>query len=211
MSREAKYPDELTRQRYLEENFNKERDTRLRWYFNTLKPKPTDCEAQKSKLYEVKLRKLQASCPKPSDELIQLKAARDPLTNKTIDEDRLPKLQNTNTSKETPANNTFDENRSVNLPPLALRDMNQVDRKTLSKIYDGSSREGKGRYSYLKVRSELNPENKYNFPVVSSWEYGWRLGDVIKVEDMKNPEFGRSRIVADTFYRSNLTGLTHQV
>jgi len=89
--------------------------------------------------------------------------------------------------------------------------MNQVEPETLDKIYQGSSREGKGRYSYLKARHELNPEMKYKYPMVSSWEYGWRLGDVIKVSEIKNPPFGRSRIVADTFYRSNLTGLSHQI
>jgi len=212
MSRDVKYPDELTRQRYLEENFNKERDTRLRWYFTTLKPRQAECEGQKSKQYEVKLRKLQASCPKPTEELMQLRNSQK-TQNSSADKNeiKLPKIQNKAEADTTTSLPVLQENVSLTLPPVPLRDMNQVDWETRGKIYDGSSREGKGRCSYLKARCELNPEEKYNFPVLSSWEYGWRLGEVVKVEEMKNPEFGRSRIVADTFYRSNFTGLSHKI
>jgi len=214
MAREFKYADDLSRQRYLVESYNKERDTRLRWYFNTYKTQQGDIQANKQ--YEVMLRKLQAACPKPTEELRQLKLKKESQRNLGEHEDedshrersvKLPMI--TEGTVTDPCERT--ERRSPRtLPPLA-RDMKPVDDVTLGRIYEGSSREGKGRYGYLKTRNSLRPEVKYQFPIVSSWEYGWRLEDVIKVEEMKNPEFGRSRIVADTFYRNNLDGLSRKM
>lgn len=34
-----------------------------------------------------------------------------------------------------------------------------------------------GREYYLKVRSKMDPEEKYYFDTCTSWEYGWRMGD----------------------------------
>ena len=216
MPREPNYPDELTKQRYLEESFNKERDTRLRWYFNVAKPSQADGELATSRQHEVLLRRLQAACPKPTEELLRLRTEkqqeRDDEKQKMSARDEgvvLPPIAES-TAGSTTANRSG-RTDDVTLPPIGSGGMKPVDRQTLRKIYDGSSREGKGRYSYLKTRHEVRPENKYIYPLVSSWEYGWRLDDVIKVEEMRNPEFGRSRIVADTFYRSHLDGLSHRI
>nr|KAI8727280.1 protein ATP6V1FNB [Biomphalaria glabrata] len=70
-------------------------------------------------------------------------------------------------------------------------------------LYDGFTKEGKGRYIYLRQRYHTTPEEKFAFPTCSSWEYGWRLGEVIKKEDIKKPKFGRTKIVEDTFYTRN--------
>lgn len=72
---------------------------------------------------------------------------------------------------------------------------------TNSLLYDGFTKEGKGRYQYLHARTYKKPEQKYDYPLTSSWEYGWRLGDVVK--EFRAPQFGRSRIVRDTFFRRN--------
>jgi len=205
MAREFKYADDLSRQRYLVESYNKERDTRLRWYFNTYKAKQADTQANKQ--YEVMLRKLQAACPKPTEELRQLKMKKESQRNlEEFDGNHTVKLPMiTDSSGSDPCERS--ERDSLTSRPLLSRDMKPVDETTLARIYEGSSREGKGRYGYLRTRHSLRPELKYEYPIVSSWEYGWRLDDVIRVDDMKNPEFGRSRIVADTFYRNNLDGL----
>lgn len=36
--------------------------------------------------------------------------------------------------------------------------------------------QGKGRTLYLHRRGHIKPEEKFNFPLLSSWDYGWRLG-----------------------------------
>lgn len=89
----------------------------------------------------------------------------------------------------------------VALPPIAspaVSDMIEPDVTTRQKIYSQG-----GRSDYLRTRHRRRPESRYAFPVVSSWEYGWRLGDVIPTDAMHNPAHGRCRIISDTFYRSN--------
>lgn len=79
-------------------------------------------------------------------------------------------------------------------------EMKKASSGTLTKLYDGISREGKGRLAYLKERHEINPEGKYSFPVLSSWQYGWLLGPNA---DLQKPKHARSRKIADTFYTRN--------
>nr|XP_020655561.1 uncharacterized protein LOC110082410 [Pogona vitticeps] len=73
--------------------------------------------------------------------------------------------------------------------------------ETTQLLYQGFSHEGEGRRHYLKERTMKSPEEKFCYPVLSSWEYGWRLGDVLK--DIGTPIHGKSRIVKDTFYFKN--------
>jgi len=68
-------------------------------------------------------------------------------------------------------------------------------------LFHGFTKEGKGRYQYLRARMLKRPEDKYMHPITSSWEYGWKLNDV--VTEFRAPQFGRSRIVRDTFLRRN--------
>ncbi|XP_061474311.1 protein SPMIP1 [Rhineura floridana] len=82
-----------------------------------------------------------------------------------------------------------------------LSEMRVPTPQTTQLLYQGFSREGKGRHLYLKERKMKSPEEKFCYPVLSSWEYGWRLGDIVK--DIKTPIHGKSRIVKDTFYFKN--------
>ncbi|XP_075688499.1 protein SPMIP1 [Rhinoderma darwinii] len=93
------------------------------------------------------------------------------------------------------------ENDHDQLDILNLAEMRPVTPHTSRVLYDGFSKEGKGRSLYLKVRKQSGPEEKYPHPILSSWDYGWRLGDV--VNEFKSPIHGRSRIVKDTFYSRN--------
>ncbi|XP_077983237.1 protein SPMIP1-like [Glandiceps talaboti] len=86
-------------------------------------------------------------------------------------------------------------------PDALLVEMRPVSTSTKAQLYKGFSKLGEGRYAYLQQRKLKKPEEKYEFPITSSWEYGWRLDDV--VTEMRAPAFGRSRIVKESFYRTN--------
>ena len=72
--------------------------------------------------------------------------------------------------------------------------------KTKDKLYDGFTKEEKGRYQYLKERKNVIPEQKYSFPILSSWEYGWKLDEQFKLQ---RPKHARTRMIQDSFYTRN--------
>lgn len=84
-----------------------------------------------------------------------------------------------------------------------LIEMRPVSSKTRNLLYKGFSALGEGRYAYLQARKERKPEQKYEFPITSGWEYGWKITDAMKSSSTKPAEFGRTRIVKDSFYRNN--------
>ncbi|CAD5113498.1 unnamed protein product [Dimorphilus gyrociliatus] len=67
-------------------------------------------------------------------------------------------------------------------------------------LYEGFSKEGKGRASYLKERKLQIPEKKYEFPVTSSWNYGWKLDECFA---LKRPTHARSSMIRDNFFTRN--------
>ncbi|XP_023655350.1 protein SPMIP1 [Paramormyrops kingsleyae] len=79
--------------------------------------------------------------------------------------------------------------------------MRPVTPKTRETLYDGISTEGKGRALYMRQRLGKGPEEKFDHPQLSSWEYGWKLGDY--GIDYRSPVSGRSGIVRSTFYARN--------
>jgi hypothetical protein len=66
-------------------------------------------------------------------------------------------------------------------------------------LFDGVSKEGKGRNAYLNARRSHSPQQKSNRPLTSSQEVGW-LCDKHRSEVSQH---GRRAIVADTFYRAH--------
>lgn len=56
--------------------------------------------------------------------------------------------------------------------------MRPVSPQTRETLYHGLSKEGKGRSQYLTRRMQKMPEERFECPLLSSWEYGWRLGNV---------------------------------
>lgn len=172
------YPANTQIQKFLEESYNKERDVRLAWHAK-LGPK----ESGKSKQFEVFRRKIENES-KPAEGLLSRvpKDVVEPRYNKKI-----TRVDDTLAGRSDSAQ-------------AGSTEMRPVTPNTKSKLYDGFTKEGKGRYQYLSDRNSKNPEEKFSFPLLSSWEYGWRLGDVIKKDDIKKPVNGRTRIVADTFY-----------
>ncbi|XP_043833543.1 protein ATP6V1FNB-like [Dromiciops gliroides] len=87
-----------------------------------------------------------------------------------------------------------------------LPDMRPATPKTGQLLYQGISREGKGRHLYLQARWQQKPEDKFRYPLLSSWDYGWCIGDAMK--EAKAPVHARSRLIRDTFYFRN--GVFHQ-
>ncbi|KAK3103367.1 hypothetical protein FSP39_018767 [Pinctada imbricata] len=173
------YPANTQIQKFLEESYNKERDTRLQWFY---KLKDSNSQVATSKQSEVARRKIQ-NAPKPAEDLF-----------KKLPAEYNPPQYN---KKKSDFNAVMDTGRKLQ---QLVAEMRPASAGTKEKLYDGFTKEGKGRYQYLQCRNRTSPEEKFEFPLLSSWEYGWRLGDVIKKEDIKKPSYGRTRIVADTFY-----------
>lgn len=75
--------------------------------------------------------------------------------------------------------------------------MKPVDSAVKKLIYTGDNKDG--RINYLRERVKLLPDDRYYFPEVSSFEYGWKTWNHAK--NMKKTGFGRQQIVKDSFYR----------
>ena len=81
---------------------------------------------------------------------------------------------------------------------IPFRDMRPPTVNTKSLLYNGISAHGEGRHAYLKKRKLLTPEQKFEFPVLSSCQYGWKIQDFVK--DPKGSAFARTCVIRDTFY-----------
>ncbi|XP_060058403.1 protein ATP6V1FNB [Erinaceus europaeus] len=76
--------------------------------------------------------------------------------------------------------------------------MKKAHPSTLQLLFQGVSHDGQGRAAYLRERYQQKPEEKFPEPILSSWEHGWRLGDVMKNASM--PTHARVQPIAKTFY-----------
>lgn len=173
-------------QEFLKESFEKESSKRLNWFRNRRSAsinKPRQLEVFRKKITEGS---------KPSEALLE----------------KLPAIQKEARHARVKAdfNDPMAGRRSYTAIELDA-EMRPPSPGTKDALFDGFTKEGKGRYQYLQRRNQVNPEDKFAFPITSSWEYGWRLGDVIKKEDIKKPTYGRTRIVEDTFYTRNGIGV----
>lgn len=81
--------------------------------------------------------------------------------------------------------------------------MYPVERPVRKLLYNGFSREDKGKLQYLKERSKTIPEKRYQFPLCSNWDYGWRLEDHIPKNSIKAPTYARRAIVESDFFTRN--------
>lgn len=72
--------------------------------------------------------------------------------------------------------------------------MKATDPKTREILYKGG-----GRLKYLHERIKLKPEERYYFPEVTSFQYGWKMWKY----SIENPiaRYGKSKIVRTSFYR----------
>ena len=81
--------------------------------------------------------------------------------------------------------------------------MRVASANTKNILYTGLSAEGEGRKAYLLQRKNKGPEEKYQYPLTSALEVGWKIREVSGSIEGKPAQFGRSRIVQDTFFRTN--------
>ena len=170
------------RQNFWKESINKEATVRLLWHMKFSK------EFAKSS-FQPKPRK-EGFLPKP---LLTL----DPL--------KIPQSTKSRTSSKKGQTDTGNAEPppKENMDALMLVEMRPVTPKTRSLLYKGFSALGEGRYAYLQARKQKKPEQKYEFPITSGWEYGWKITDAMKNSSTRPAEFGRTRIVKDSFYRTN--------
>lgn len=86
-------------------------------------------------------------------------------------------------------------------PSVYLKEMRPASKRTVKLLYEGFSADGGGRYAYLEKRKTIIPENKYEFPITSSFEYGWKNKDAMR--GIKPAQFSRSCTIKEEFYRPN--------
>ena len=84
----------------------------------------------------------------------------------------------------------FQTKEEMRPPPAKMRDG----------LYEGFTKEERGRYRYLKQRKLAIPEQKFHFPLLSSWEYGWKIDEEFQLH---RPEYARTRMIQDSFYTRN--------
>ena len=88
-------------------------------------------------------------------------------------------------------------------PKKTESEMRVASAATKGLLYTGLSAEGEGRKAYLIQRKNKGPEEKYQYPLTSALEVGWKISDVSGTRENKPAQYGRSRIVQDTFFRTN--------
>ena len=81
-----------------------------------------------------------------------------------------------------------------------MKDMRPPSHSTRSILYSGISAHGEGRYAYLKKRKLLVPEQKYEFPILSSCQYGWKITELTTP---KPSRYARTCVIKDSFYRNS--------
>ncbi|XP_053113582.1 protein ATP6V1FNB [Hemicordylus capensis] len=77
-------------------------------------------------------------------------------------------------------------------------EMRPVPREVHGLLYQGISHEDEGRARYLKTRLLLAPEEKYTFPITTSFNYGWQMG---KMASAHVAPTAKCRI--ESFFRKN--------
>ncbi|XP_033181089.1 protein ATP6V1FNB [Mastacembelus armatus] len=163
------------------EQIQKEMLTRLTWKSRYMQVYPSCCNTQNHSREPNKLPQL------PADP----RAALPPVT-------RTPEEQSSHFPPPlTPPLLSVEGEGQMNVAPL----MRPVSPQTRKSLYQDSSHHGKGRSLYLQRRGQIRPEDKFDFPLLSSWEYGWRLGDYTL--DYRTPVRARSSVVKNTFYARN--------
>ncbi|XP_078410817.1 protein SPMIP1-like [Cetorhinus maximus] len=119
------------------------------------------------------LKRLRDNLHKPSARGTERKRG---LTRPHVD---LQKKAPTEQEKETSVEEGAAENPKAGkkVATASLRDMRPVTPEVHALLYDGFSKEEKGRYQYLKARTKKSPSEKYEYALTTSWDYGWKLGE----------------------------------
>lgn len=167
------FPADVKLQNFYTQNYEKEASTRLQWYFDS-KRGGDGCNNSASRSHSAN-RYLRQGLPSINPMEYALK-------QKKEEDARIRQIQMEARKKYT------------------SEEMRKVDRKGQAQLFDGFSKEGRGRYQYLQQRHEVIPERKYTFPILSSWDYGWKFGQEAAP---RKPHNARTKLITDTFYTRN--------
>ena len=165
------------------ENYIREKNARLRFWARNL---DRDDRNKKSTRVEQMRARILGAIPVPGPEVLAARARRDAAVVRCKPDER------TTAGKELTASE---------LQLIQHGSMKPVARCVMDTLYEGTSAQNAGRARYLGLRGKIIPEEKFAHPIVSSWEYGWRLRDVEGLGARgKSTIYARSHIVDDTFY-----------
>ncbi|CAH8566292.1 Protein atp6v1fnb [Schistosoma haematobium] len=182
------YPADTRSQKVLEELYEKETISQLNWFLKCQEAKKLD-----DSISLTTSSMMDRSVPNMSTILSKLNI-------KDNEEDHMKE------SNEIVSNDDDNNNNKVieeeNKQELTIGpDMFKPSPEVLKLLYEGISKEGKGRNLYLHDRYKLNLEDKFQFPVLSSMEYGWGHADLISKSTAQSRKFGRQCVIEDSFYR----------
>ena len=93
------------------------------------------------------------------------------------------------------------EENELHAKPEPEGEMYPVEPGVRSLLYEGFSREGRGRANYLRHRKKPDPDERYRRLVTTSLQYGWGVTELIPQPE--KPRHGRSSVVTGTFYARN--------
>lgn len=165
------FPADVRLQHFFEEQYAKESGARLDWYLANKRGQATKTSAPSRKSQSA----VNNGLPNINPMQYALKAKRQ-------EEEMLKEIAAEARKKFNP------------------EEMRPARREVKSKLYDGFTKEGKGRYAYLNERHRIIPEEKFTFPTLSSMRYGWKLDDAFT---LKRPTHARTRLIKDSFYTRN--------
>ncbi|CAH8557218.1 unnamed protein product [Schistosoma margrebowiei] len=180
------YPADTRSQKILEELYEKETRSQLNWFI-----KCQQVEKLNDSTSSTISTKINQSIPNMSTILSKL--------NINDNENDLMKESNEIVSNDENNNKIIEEENKQEL--TIGPDMFKPSSEVLKLLYEGISKEGKGRNRYLHDRYKLNLEDKFQFPVLSSMEYGWGHADLISKSTAQSRKFGRQCVIEDSFYR----------
>jgi len=165
------FPADAKLQHFFEEQYDKETTARLRFHFDTKSGRTRRSAAEVSAA-----RAATAGLPRinPFEFAVRQKHNEDEALREIVEQARARR---------------------------EIEEMRQVDHKSKALLYEGFSREGRGRAQYLRQRSQQEPGAKFTYPVVSSWEYGWKIND--EMESYGRPKHARTSTMKDSFYTRN--------
>jgi hypothetical protein len=116
--------------------------------------------------------------------------------------ERIRRLESEKRGRGTAATaKTSDGSDTTNSEESAGPDMRPPTAGTRTLLYNGISAHGDGRNAYLRKRKMLTPEEKYEFPILSSCQYGWKIREF--GGQSKPSPHARVCVIKDSFYRNS--------
>lgn len=166
-------------QAYWQERIQKETTARVTWKINYGHKYLKEGPVPRKRLQRAPLRLALGAGPLPATSAPESKEIRDGWPETKGVQDQLSKgvgVQGPPPKGE----KAWEAQRDPRGPAVQTRpgvlEMRQVPASTLRLLFQGISHDGQGRASYLRERHRQKPEEKFLYPVLSSWEYGWHMG-----------------------------------